>query len=187
MIQRKEHRTPEGFRQILSIKSAINLGISDSLQEVFPDIVPVERPKVEDQKVRGPSWLAGFTEGEGCFYVDIAQSSNRVGARVQLRFKISQHSRDTLLMESLIKYLDCGNIYTKSSSAVIDYEVKKYSDIAEKIIPFFNKYPLQGTKKQNFEDFCKVASLMKSEAHLTKSGLEEIRIIKSGMNVQRKP
>lgn len=51
LISRKEHLTPEGFRQILSIKAAINLGISDSLTEVFPDIVSVERPKVEDQKI----------------------------------------------------------------------------------------------------------------------------------------
>jgi hypothetical protein len=40
-------------------------------------------------------------------------------------------------MMSLAKYLDCGNIYTKSSSAVVDYKVKKFADIAEKIIPFF--------------------------------------------------
>jgi hypothetical protein len=51
IIQRKEHRTPDGFREILSIKAAINLGLSDSLKEAFPEIVPVERPKVEDQRI----------------------------------------------------------------------------------------------------------------------------------------
>lgn len=86
-----------------------------------------------------------------------------------------------------MKYLDCGNIYTKSSVAVIDYEVKKVSDVEDKILPFFRKYPLLGSKKQNFEDFCKVVSLIKSGAHLTESGLEEIRRIKSDMNTQRKP
>lgn len=101
-------------------------------------------------------------------------SSCKVGSRVQLKFKITQHSRDAELMESLVKYLDCGNIYTKASVAVVDYEVKKFSDLTEKIIPFFEKYPLQGIKKQNFEDFCKVASLVKSGAHLTESGLAEI-------------
>jgi hypothetical protein len=90
-------------------------------------------------------------------------------------------------MESLVKYLGCGKIYKKSSVPVVDFEVKKLSDITDKIIPFFKKYPLQGVKKQNFEDFCKVASLIKSGAHLTKSGLDEIRKIKSGMNTQRNP
>jgi hypothetical protein len=187
LILRKEHRTPEGFRKILSIKASMNLGLSDSLKEAFPDIIPVERPKVEYQKILDPNWLAGFVEGEGCFYVDIAKSSSKVGARVQLKFKIAQHSREALLMESLVKYLDCGYISKKSSVAVMDYEVGKLSDLTEKIIPFFKKYPLQGTKKLNFDDFCIVASLIKSGAHLTKSGLEEIRKIKSEMNTQRKP
>jgi hypothetical protein len=39
-------------------------------------------------------------------------------------------------MESLVKYLDCGNVYKKSSVDVVDYEVKKLSDLTEKIIPF---------------------------------------------------
>jgi hypothetical protein len=49
LVQRKEHLTPEGFRELLSIKAAINLGFSDTLKEAFPDIIPVEKPKVEDQ------------------------------------------------------------------------------------------------------------------------------------------
>lgn len=85
-------------------------------------------------------------------------------------------------MEKIVKYLDCGNIYTKSTVNVIDYEVKNFTDISEKIIPLLKEYPLQGTKKQNFEYFCKVASLIKSGVHLTKSGLDEIYRIKSEMN-----
>jgi len=103
-----------------------------------------------------------------------------------LRFKISQDKRDALLMENLINYLNCGNVYKKSKVAVVEYEVKKFSDITEKIIPIFKKYPLQGIKKLNFEDFCKAIPLIKSGDHLTESGLDEIRKIKSGMNTQRK-
>jgi len=124
-------------------------------------------------------------EAEGCFYVGIAKSDTKLGYRVQLTFKITQHSRDDLLMGSLVEYLDCGNIYKKSSVSVEDYEVKKVSDLNDKILPFFIKYPLLGSKKENFEDFCKIVSLVKSGAHLTESGLDEIRTIKSGMNTQR--
>jgi len=185
LVQRKEHLTPEGFRELLSIKAAINLGFSDTLKEAFPDIIPVEKPKVEDQIISDPNWLAGFVEAEGCFYVGIAKSDTKLGYRVQLTFKITQHSRDDLLMGSLVEYLDCGNIYKKSSVSVVDYEVKKVSDLNDKILPFFIKYPLLGSKKENFEDFCKIVSLVKSGAHLTESGLDEIRTIKSGMNTQR--
>jgi hypothetical protein len=88
-------------------------------------------------------------------------------------------------MKSLVEYLDCGNVYKKSSVSVIDFEVKKVSDLNDKVLPLFRKSPLWGSKKENFEDFCKIVSLVKSGAHLTESGLDEIRTIKSGMNTQR--
>ena len=59
------------------------------------------------------------------------------------------------------------------------------SDITEKIIPLFEKYPIIGVKKENFYDFCKVAELMKKKAHLTKEGLEQIREIRKNMNSYR--
>ena len=48
LVIRKEHLTEEGFRKILAIKASMNKGfLSYSLKEKFPDIVVVERPKVE--------------------------------------------------------------------------------------------------------------------------------------------
>lgn len=102
---------------------------------------------------------------------------------VQLRFQITQQARDEKLMESLIKYLDCGRISKRGD--VVDFHVTKLTDITEKIIPFFSKYPVLGVKKENYEDFCKVADVMKEKAHLTEEGLEEIRKIKDGMNSHR--
>lgn len=63
--------------------------------------------------------------------------------------------------------------------------VSRYSDISEKIIPLFNKYPIAGVKLLDFADFCKVAELMKAGQHLTKEGLAEIKLIKAGMNSGR--
>jgi hypothetical protein len=60
--------------------------------------------------------------------------------------------------------------------------VTNLTDVINILLPIFSKYPLQGTKKLNFQDFCKVVELMQNKAHLTSEGLEEIRKIKSGMN-----
>lgn len=86
-------------------------------------------------------------------------------------------------MESLVKYLNCGGISKRGD--IVDFQVTKFSDVTEKIIPFFDKYPVLGVKQENFEDFCKVAELMKEGVHLTKEGLEQIRKIKYGMNTYR--
>jgi LAGLIDADG endonuclease len=87
-------------------------------------------------------------------------------------------------MESLISYLDCGRI-TQSKSSMTHFVVSKLSDNLEKIIPFFNKYPLVGIKCQDFADFCKTAKIIKAKRHLGQQGLKEIKIIKERMNKGR--
>jgi len=54
------------------------------------------------------------------------------------------------------------------------------------IIPFFENYPLNSQKKQEFEDFKLVVTMLSEGKHLTPEGLEQIRNIKAGMNRGRK-
>ncbi len=85
-------------------------------------------------------------------------------------------------MTSLIEYFDCGNVY--STKDAIYFRVGKFSDIVEKIIPFFEKYPILGVKYQDFKDFCWVAKIMKEKGHLGLA-LDQILKIKTGMNSGR--
>ena len=112
-MRRKEHLTLEGLRQILAIKAAMNLGLSEKLKVAFPDVVPVVRPLVENpqEQIIYPNWLAGFTSAEGCFLINIYKSKTKLGETVKLVFEIPQHKRDEQLMISLIEFLKCGNIY----------------------------------------------------------------------------
>jgi len=108
-----------------------------------------------------------------------------LGESVGLRFIITQHSRDEKFMiNCLIKYLGCGKYYSRSNKDCGELIVEKFSDIVEIIIPFFEKFKLQGAKQKDFENFKRVALLMQSKAHLTSQGLEEIRKIKSVMNTR---
>lgn len=183
MVKRKEHLTQEGLRSIVNIRASLNLGLSGELKEAFPNVVPVKRPLIEDQVIRDPQWLAGFTSGEGCFFVNIAKSkTHSLGCQIILRFLLGQHSRDEQLIRSLVGYFDCGNIYLRKNKEVIDYYVEKYSDLTEKIIPFFNKYPILGVKNQDFKDFCRVVSLIKENKDKTQLMLDEIIKIKTNMN-----
>ena len=89
-------------------------------------------------------------------------------------------------MKALIEYLGCGRYYLKTKQDVGDFVVSRLSDITGKIIPFFEKYPVIGVKALDFSDFCKASKLIKDKAHLTESGLEDIRLIKAGMNRGRR-
>lgn len=105
-----------------------------------------------------------------------------MGVAIGLKFKVTQETRDLEVLKNLAKYLGCGRIELDSKRSIGHFVVVKYSDIVEKVIPLFHNHLLIGNKAKDFEDFCKVASLMKSKAHLTQEGLEKISEIKAGMN-----
>ena len=187
IISNKKHLTTEGLEKLVAIKASMNKGLSvrSELKAAFPKILPVPRPSIVNQQIKDPQWVAGFTSGEGCFYINIMNSaSHSLGFQVQLIFKLTQHERDEELMRSLVDYLDCcGNVYIYKEA--VDYIVIKFTDLTEKILPFFEKYPLFGVKSKDFEDFKQVVKLMQNKAHLTEEGLNQIRQIKAGMNKGR--
>lgn len=185
MMQRKEHITPKGLLTVISLRASLNLGLSESLKIAFPDIIPAIRPKVENITIPDGEWLAGFTSGEGCFFVFVSKSlTHSLGFRVQLVFQITQHSRDEKLMESLISHLGCGRLVT-SSDGKVQFRVVKFTDIYEKILKFFYDYNIRGVKLEDFKDWSTVAKFMRDGEHLTTDGLNKIVKIKAGMNKGR--
>ena len=136
------------------------------LKVTFTQTLPVNRPLVKNKKIQDPHWVAGFTSAEGSFLISINKNkASKYGLQVQLEFIITQHCKDEQLMVSLTNYLDCGNVYKKRDA--LDLRITKSLDIDNKIIPFYRQYLLLGDKSKDFDDFCKVAELMKNKAHLT--------------------
>lgn len=170
MMKNKEHLNMEGLNQIISIKASLNKGLTPLLCQHFLDIVPCERPQFELPKSFDPFWLLGFVEGEGCFYVKTYDRVAKNNCIVTLKFILSQHSRDRLLLQSLIHYLGCGRI--EETPIIARLVISKPEDIQTKVLPFFAKYPLIGTKKHDYFDWCRVVELTINKAHLTKQGLD---------------
>lgn len=182
MMDNKEHLTMQGLKKIVSIRASLNRGLTPLLKKYFPDIIPCKRPIVETSKIFDPFWFVGFVDGEGCFYVKIANLATKKGP-VQLKFTLSQHSRDRLLFNNLIQYLGCGRL--EETPIIVRLVISKFEDIQQKVLPFFAKYPLLGSKKQDLDDWCKVAELMKNKVHLTSEGIDKINSIKIRMNTGR--
>jgi hypothetical protein len=88
-------------------------------------------------------------------------------------------------VKNLVNFFQCGRIESTYQKLWFNFVVTNFKDIIDKIIPFFDKYPIQGVKRLDFVNFKQVANLMKNKAHLTKKGLDEIRSIKSKMNSRR--
>ena len=181
LIKQKQHLVKEGLYKILSLKASLNKGLSGGsaleINTAFPDIVPFARPKVITPKLKdkNPHWISGFVDGDGCFYISLTNNLTSIG----LIFKVTQHTRDADLLKEFIDYFNCGR-YSICSKEAGDFIVTKFSDINTKIIPFFNKYPLQGTKLFDFLDFNKVAKLVENKTHLTSEGALRLSLIPEG-------
>lgn len=184
MVFERKHLSMEGLCEIVGIKSSLNLGLSPVLQEGFPETLPCERPLVVDQVIPSEDWVVGFVSAEGCFFVTKHRSS-RLGWKVGVAFILTQHNRDEVLMRTFVDYFGCGSYYPHSTRDIGEYKCQDFHNNYNKIQQFFLKYPLLGSKLEDFKDWCLVLELIKNNAHLTQEGLDIILNIKNGMNTGR--
>jgi hypothetical protein len=98
-------------------------------------------------------------------------------------FSITLHLRDLPLLQQIQTFFGVGNLNKTGNTAT--YRVTDLNQLIEVIIPFFNKYPIQGCKQLDYLDFCQIAFFMKDKVHLTEKGLNQIKEIKSRMNTNR--
>lgn len=75
-------------------------------------------------------------------------------------------------------FLNSGYFAIKGGLAC-DYKMADFNDIYNKLVPFFNKYPLYGTKLKNFNKFKQAAGIIKHKEHLTQQGLTKLQAINS--------
>jgi len=191
IYENKNHLNKQGLMKMVSIKASINKGLSDTLKEAFPDVKLIEEISSKKGlidpnmgKSINPYWVAGFTEAEGCFFVAIQYNKDKTSYQIKLGYQVSQDNRDILLIKSLTSFFGCGRS-EPCGKAATSFRVTKIKDILEILIPFFETYPIYGSKLQDFRDWKNISSLMASKAHLTPEGLSEIKKLKCGMNSLR--
>lgn len=178
LMNNKEHLTEEGLNKILSIRASMNKGLTKSLKSIFPNVVGVERPIINNQIIQSPLWLVGFVDGEGCFYLKITKNK-----QVNLVFSITQHTRDKNLFNIIKSYLGCGiieEVYTRPNT--VNLVVYKLEDILKKIIPIFEENSLITKKNLDFNYFSEVSYLMNNKEHLIEEGYNKILLIKKLKN-----
>jgi hypothetical protein len=130
-----------------------------------------------------PNYIVGFVDGEGCFSISLNKNDDRL-PEVRLLFEIELREDDEPILQEIQRVLGCGRIYRLEYERYakwrphVKLKVSNFSDISTKIIPFFKRYPPQAKKRLQFEQFCKVAELIKTKKHLTVEGIEQIRNLK---------
>src|SRR2546426_5709886 len=144
-----------------------------------------ERPGIEQ-------WIVGFVDGEGCFSCPIQRNSLMgMGWQVQPRFVVVQGEKSLRALELLAKYFGCGRIYRNRrhddhKEDLMSYQVFRKDDLHERIVPFFEAYPLITAKHEEFLKFREILGMMEQRFHLSLEGLRRIALVQQTMN-HRKP
>ena len=187
MVQSNDHFTLAGLEKIISLKGAFPKGLSAKLSKVFSHVIPIDKPIfIPSTEPLNGHWIAGFVTADGNFTQGFSKSSNlRQGYRVNPRFTITQHNKDIQIQERIKENLNIGTIH-KAKTDCSDFVVSNNDVLFEVIIPFFNNYPLYGTKREDFFDFKKGKLAMRAGRHLTPEGLAEIKNIYDVLNSGRK-
>ena len=121
------------------------------------------------------SYLSGFADGEGCFSVTFNKSRrHKFGWDIRPSFSVSQNSERAEPLRIFENYLKCGTIRPDRSDKTLKYEVRSISDLVEKVIPHFEKYPLLSEKMKDCNIFSEICRRMYHREHLTIKGFEEI-------------
>lgn len=122
-----------------------------------------------------PWYVTGLVDGEGSFLVSFTiRNKMRMGVETRPSFTVSQHERSHEVITSLKDYFNCGSIRYNKTDHTYKYEVRSLDDLVEKIIPHFISYPLNTSKKKDFDAFRCVCESMKLNKHLNSNGMREI-------------
>ncbi len=126
-------------------------------------------------KADSPGWLAGFTDGEGCFCVSFNKREKlNVGIETRPSFSISQKAPSKGSLEKVQGLLECGFIRASKKDGTFKYEVRDLDDLVHKVIPFFEKHYFETKKSDDFEKFKRICINMKQGLHLNEEGLINI-------------
>ena len=108
-----------------------------------------ERPSIETIEVSLGSFLSGFALGEGSFMIVCRKrGSGRRSYRLSAAFNVSQHDRAPL--DLFRETLGCGSMRVAGNGGWY-WEVNSLSDLRNRIVPFFERFVLVGSKEQDFE------------------------------------
>jgi hypothetical protein len=136
-------------------------------------------------------YLAGFADGEGCFYVGIVPAKTaRFGWQIITEFRVSQNPQGQQILETFRERLRCGTIKPNHRLSLIDrtsvFVVRDQQDLLNRVVPFFERHPIRSDKRIQFEKFKMVLLMIRERNHLTREGFVEIVQIASEMNTRAK-
>jgi LAGLIDADG DNA endonuclease family protein len=139
-----------------------------------------ERPSIETIPVSLGSFLSGFALGEGSFMLVCRKRGDHSrGWRISAAFNVSQVDRTPL--DLFRETLGCGTL-RRAGSGGWYLEVNRLPDLHRTVVPFFTRFPLVGTKVEDFELWRDAVALLSRPGGLTDQEFRTVLALREGMN-----
>ncbi len=144
----------------------------------------VELSKLPKKRKYLHYYIAGFVDGEGCFSISVKKDAGaRFGYVIDPVFHITQKESSRKVLELIKNTLKCGRIIRKhGQSSTLRFIVDNRRQLAEKILPFFDKYKLI-VKSNEFEVFKRIVEGLENKEHATKHGF--INLLKTALSIKK--
>ena len=133
-----------------------------------------ERLSVAEQQ----KWfLAGLIEGEGSVCVSIkSHPTARFGFYVDPEFFIYQIRDYRSLLDLAKRVFGTGRIRPKpGNERVLVYSIESRRSLAEKVLPFLERYMVHSARRVVYKRFCSIVRAMERKEHHSRNGM--IRIV----------
>ena len=90
------------------------------------------------------------------------------------------------MLTGLREYFGCGWIRASRADRTFKYEVRSATELADRIVPHFEAFPLRGAKARSFAGFAEICRMIGQGDHLVRDGMEEIVRIAYEMNLGKR-
>ena len=118
-----------------------------------------ERPSIEAIPASLGSFLSGFALGEGSFMIVCRKRGDyRRGFKLSAAFNVSQMDRAPL--DLFRETVGCGTM-RRAGSGGWYWEVNRLPDLSDRVVPFFERFPLVGVKAEDFRLWSSAVALLR--------------------------
>jgi len=126
----------------------------------------VELSKLPRKKKELMYYLVGFADAEGCFNISLKSlKTARFNWVLDPVFHVTQHESNRPILELLKAVLKCGRVIEKpGQKGTLQFMVDNRKQLIEKIIPFFDRYPLI-VKGRDYEIFREIVTALENKEH----------------------
>jgi hypothetical protein len=138
-----------------------------------------ERPCIEAIPASLGSFLSGFALGEGSFML-VCRKRDRQARRFRISAAFNVSQQDRVPLDLVQEVLACGALRQAGNGGWY-WEVNRLSDLSDRVVPFFDRFPIVGVKAEDYR-LWRSAVLLLSAGRLSDQDYRQVLALRERMN-----